>query len=158
MLSTKTLDYLWKPPQETFLCLMASASPTFARGKLTHPRRAKSFHARKPAPSCWSTLWLLLHTRGSFFNVLLYVCSTLPWSPMLSSDGNWNLVWSVSQSTWISLWTLGHWSEPVKFTENSFLNPDVLSQSLRATCSPIDTRIKNHSNNNNCHLPHAINF
>lgn len=30
MLSNKTLDYLWKPPQGTFLYLMAFVSHTFA--------------------------------------------------------------------------------------------------------------------------------
>lgn len=76
VLSSEPPGYLWKPPQGTFLCLMASVSPTIAWGKPVHPLRARSLHARKTAPSHDSTFGGC-HAHEQLF-VCSCVCSLLP--------------------------------------------------------------------------------
>lgn len=124
---------------------MFSVSPTFAWGKLTTFWR---LWASLPGPCMVvEQETCLLHTaRAPSYCITFNCCHTemaicspiclfhLPWDLILISE-SW--CGQFTQSPWVSLWTLTHWSEPIKFTENQILNPNVLPQFLRAVCSSV---------------------
>lgn len=110
---------------------------------------------RKPAPSRGSTFGCC-HTQEAAFHVLPYVGSILPWGLMLSPEAVFE-AWCgpFTEPTWISLWRLRHWSQPIKFTKDKkqegTSKPKYTFPISESYIQLSQCKYRNNHNNNNYH-------